>query len=201
MKTWQKVSGGLCVVALLMGVALALSYYLEPSFVTPTSHHVRSALKHMACSIVSEAARHSPRPLDLPEGDIHALYRWVMTNSNLKKEIEGRWANWSGWASLVDSVNETFWDYWDNELIYHFPSRRKDFIFELYSVGPNGKDEQGGGDDVTAGPYSSLAAHSSEFSKGLVDPDWVQAHLRELERNPEDGKIIGVDPRVLREPR
>ena len=193
MVAWKKVCLGLCVVVGLAGAVVALAFYLEPSFIEPPRVIMGFALRHVAADAVFEALRSNQRPLDLPEGDIRSFYKWVMANRDLKERVRDY-----GGDFVADPWDETFRDIWGQELVYVFPPRRQELILELFSVGPNGKDEQGQGDDVTAEPYSSLLAQSSKFSEGLVDPDWIHAHLRELQRNPEDGKIIGVPPERLR---
>jgi hypothetical protein len=39
-------------------------------------------------------------------------------------------------------------DYWGNRFIYRFPGEISGRNYDLYSVGPNGVDDGGGGDDV-----------------------------------------------------
>jgi hypothetical protein len=196
MAAWKKVCLGLCVAVGLVGAVAALVLYLESAaLTTPPRVTMRIALPDLAADVIFEALRSDQKPLDLPESDIRSFYKWVMANRFLKEKK----MPWSLWALLADPQAETFRDLWGNELVYVFPPRRKDLFFELYSVGPNGEDEQGRGDDVTAEPFSSVLLYSSKFSKGLVDPDWIHAHLRELQRNPEDRKIIGVPLEKLRE--
>jgi len=40
-------------------------------------------------------------------------------------------------------------DNWRNRLVYHFPSRISTKAYDLYSMGRNGKDDNGGKDDIT----------------------------------------------------
>jgi hypothetical protein len=40
-------------------------------------------------------------------------------------------------------------DFWNNQLIYKYPSKNPKYLFELYSVGPNGIDEHMQGDDIS----------------------------------------------------
>ena len=42
-----------------------------------------------------------------------------------------------------------FKDFWNNPLIYKYPSKNPKYLFELYSKGPNGIDEQMQGDDIS----------------------------------------------------
>lgn len=49
-----------------------------------------------------------------------------------------------------DFLAKYFYDVWGNALQYRCPARSNEAPFELYSVGPNGIDEEGIGDDVVA---------------------------------------------------
>ena len=51
-----------------------------------------------------------------------------------------------GWG--LRDVAEYFYDGWGRPYRYRFPGVCDPEIFEIYSVGPNGCDEQGQGDDV-----------------------------------------------------
>lgn len=82
--------------------------------------------------------------------------------------------------------------------MYRFPASRREWIFDLYSVGRNGADEVGGGDDITGGPEVEFEDYSYLFRGGIVDVDWVRAHLDSLERDGKH-KIIGAPPERLKE--
>jgi len=81
-----------------------------------------------------------------PQGGIRDLYRWVQSVA----ECPGEWP-------LSDPEARTFRDGWGRELVYRLPPRQDGNVFDLYSVGPNGIDEGGEGDDITAAPYNLQA--------------------------------------------
>ena len=54
-----------------------------------------------------------------------------------------------GWG--LRDVADCFYDAWGRPYRYRFPGSRDRGTFEVYSVGPNGCDEQGEGDDVWDG--------------------------------------------------
>lgn len=50
-----------------------------------------------------------------------------------------------------DSKEFNFYrDEWGQELLYNYPSKYGDQKFDLYSIGPNGIDEHGTGDDIAS---------------------------------------------------
>jgi len=134
----------------------------------------------------------SERGTALPRGDVRDLYRWVISNPYNIPEY--------AWSDLVDPRVGTFRDVWGRELVYRFPPRRRDVLFELYSVGPNGIDEGGEGDDITCGRTVAFdnPAVRSLFKDGRIDPEWFWANLDRFRRDPETLGIIGAPPERFR---
>jgi hypothetical protein len=126
----------------------------------------------------------------LPEGDIRDLYRWMLANRWIVKYHWGDKLHW-----LADPQVGTFRDGWGRELVYRFPPRRRDVLFEFYSVGPNGIDDGGGGDDVDCGRSLALADIATHYFKdGIVDTNWFWHNLGRLERDPKSRRIIAAPP-------
>ncbi len=51
-------------------------------------------------------------------------------------------------------------DIWGHPLVYRCPSNSPGHLFRLYSIGPNGVDEDGAGDDIDGAPASGAASSS-----------------------------------------
>jgi len=130
-------------------------------------------------------------PIALPRGDIRNLCEWMESREDGYTDI---------WRDRVSPLDRpVVRDAWGRPLIYRFPSLRKEGVFDLYSVGPNGVDEMGEGDDISCGGDADFAPWASRFKGGIVDVEWVRAHLGNLERDPSDRKIIGAPPERLRD--
>jgi hypothetical protein len=86
----------------------------------------------------------------LPKGDIKALEAWIdglCKDHIVKEELE----------MLLGDILKTsnaghthFIDHWGHPIVYRYPSVSPKYVFRLYSVGPNGIDEDGRGDDIDA---------------------------------------------------
>jgi len=127
------------------------------------------------------------RPLALPRGDIRDLCEWA----------EGQIGIQHSWRALTSSLErEQVVDPWGRPLVYRCPASAKERLFDLYSTGPNGVDEMGDGDDITCGPDADFGSWSQCFKGGIMDVDWVRAHLDDLKRD-RNWKIIGVPPEKL----
>ena len=148
-------------------------------------------IEHEICELAElavGAAFMSDAPLRLPEGDARDLLLWMET----QYYPQWQWAE-RGYPGIMDRQRKTFRDPWGRELVYTFPSPRPAVLFDLYSMGPNGKDEGGGGDDITCGQEANIARMRLLF-KGPIDPEWVKANLGRLERDPRDRRLIGHGP-------
>lgn len=129
------------------------------------------------------------RPLALPKGDIWDLCEWA----------EGRIGTQHSWRALMPSLRrEQVVDPWGRPLVYRFPASAKERLFDLYSTGPNGVDEMGSGDDITCGPDADFGSWLQYFKGGIIDVDWVRAHLDDLKRD-RHGKITGAPPEKLKD--
>ena len=140
----------------------------------------------LAYDVASAAVRGSTRPLALPRGDVRALRAWLESQGAAER------------ALAYQPRGEVLVDEWGRPLVYRFPSKRTEGIFDLYSVGPNGVDEMGQGDDIFPSRVASFPEWATEFRGGVVDVEWVRAHLDELKRDG-DGKIIGAPPEKLKD--
>jgi len=155
---------------------------------------LRREIEGLADIMFYEAFRND-EPLMMPTGDVRDLYAWL-TEDKRKDRPDSVWAIWQreGEPSLLDKDGATFRDIWAGQLIYRFPSNRMESLFEIYSVGPNGVDEGGAGDDISCGSRADFRSHVDFFDKGVVEPGWVRANLGRLDRNPHDRSIHGVAP-------
>ena len=139
--------------------------------------------------IARQVIVYEDKPLALPRGDIRALCKWV----------EGREGIWHAWRWRTSNLeHEQVVDPWGRPLVYRFPASTKEKMFDLYSTGPNGVDEMGGGDDITCGPDADFGSWSQYFKGGIIDVDWVRAHLDDLKRD-RNRKIIGAPPEKLKD--
>lgn len=189
-KWLQRSLGVVLVVAVLGAAALLWQDYLERA---DLGRITGDWLRQLSLGVRVQALSGTGPPLNLPRGNIRDLYRWIQAREQVS--VPPRRLPYIGGRD--DEVG-TFRDVWGNELMWRFPSTSKEVIYDLYSVGPNGKDEGGTGDDVSRRDRAMLAAWREEFEGGIVDPDWVRAHLGDLKRAPS-GKIIGAPPERLKE--
>jgi hypothetical protein len=128
-------------------------------------------------------------PLSFPDGDIRSLYVWLTLPEAMEaKFLQRDWKDEAG-GVLIDA--------WRRPLVYRFPSLRKECMFDLYSVGPNGIDERGEGDDIEVPEETTFSAWADCFKGGIVDMDWIIAHWAELKRDPVSRKPIGAPPERL----
>ena len=108
---------------------------------------------------------------DLPQGDVQALDGWfnrkMAEDGLLRVDIETellvryapQWVQKDGSISLADA--------WRRKLVYQCPAEDPRYVARLYSVGPNGVDENGGGDDIDA---SILAAELPAARQSASSP-------------------------------
>lgn len=176
--------GGLCVMLYLHCVR---SPHMEAIYTT------KSEVVRLVCTVARETLYDGKpeRPLQLPRGDVKSLYAWLQkrceTYTASRRTIR--------WGRLVDNKAGSFKDIWGRELVYRFPSERRHCMFDLYSMGPNGVDENGQGDDIASEQFTEFAYWSDLFTDGMIDSEWVRANLDQLQRDPGSGKIIGVPAR------
>ena len=146
------------------------------------SEFMKKTLQRTAKMLCAQAANFSydyePAAVRLPKGNTKALYAWVMQTLPGAGVQPGH-----VFGTLVDRQGETLRDEWGHELVYRFPAKRPEAIFDLYSVGPNGVDESGGlgdsfevpegqanpyGDDVTCVPAADWHLWVPAFDEGAV---------------------------------
>ena len=131
-------------------------------------------------------------PYSFPSGDIHSFYEWMAdpaTRDKIWDDIPAEWC---------DSDRQVFVDWRGNPLVYRFPSIRANAMFDLYSVGPNGIDEMGSGDDVMQGVVAEFRVWSDAFAGGVTDVRWILTNLGQLRRDAS-GRIIGAPPEKLKD--
>jgi len=68
-----------------------------------------------------------------------------------------------------------FFDAWKKPFQYRFPGRHNIDLFEIYSVGPNGVDEGGGGDDL--GDWEQ-PSHNRGFVFKEMTMDWHEGRAK-----------------------
>ena len=162
MKHWKLALA--CVIAAI-AVVLAVAWMSQMlSYGHTRSEWTGTFLTRMAQEIMLEGTSHyrpTDPPLSLPTGDVRALYRWCEKRGRLYGGI-------SHWLPFADEKEGTFRDYWGHELVYRFPSARPEAVFDLYSVGPNGIDESGKGDDITCGRAADYAMYSDRISGNSI---------------------------------
>ncbi|MCX5670051.1 MAG: type II secretion system protein GspG [Planctomycetota bacterium] len=133
---------------------------------------------------VLKGAHDDASPLAFPSGDIRSLYRWMSENAIIWRNLPDEWK---------DPARGVFVDRWGNALVYRFPSARREAMFDLYSAGPDGIDENGLGDDVSCPERTEFRAHLGCFAERKVDIDWIRSHFGKLQLDAK-GEIIGVPP-------
>jgi hypothetical protein len=145
---------------------------------------------HLVLIVANRGVFHEKTPLSFPAGDIRDLYAWLnQPGTPEAKQLNRDWK---------DEVGGVLIDAWRRPLVYRFPSLRKECMFDLYSVGPNGIDERGEGDDIEVPEETTFSAWADCFKGGIVDVDWITAHWGELKRDPVSRKPIGAPPERLR---
>ena len=75
-------------------------------------------------------------------------------------------------------------DTWGNRLKYSCPAKDVKLVFRLYSTGPNGIDENGGGDDIDGSrTYKSLSGYFTDDSFDGNTYRKYRDHLKIIRRN------------------
>jgi len=193
------VIGGLAIAGLLAaGIIAGIAVAIHSCEISEARTRQYNKMAKVAMLAMCEGVAMSSQGVSLPKGDVRDLYRW-MTSSRYIMRYE--WP-YGPRADISDTEVGTFRDSWGHELVYRFPPRRKDILFELYSVGPNGIDEDGQGDDITTAKVVAFENHAvkSLFKDGIVDPKWFWQNLERLERDPKTACIIGAPPEQFRNP-
>jgi hypothetical protein len=170
----------LALVGAAVAVVTCLAHLEDVGKANVTGNEVRK----LGSRIVTFMFMEDP-PLSKPrEENARALYAWLMAPP--------RGEDWFGGepAWPFDNVVGTLRDSWGRELVFRCPSRRKEAIFDLYSVGPNGIDEQGNGDDITCGTSADFEACRSLFKNGLIDLGYVRSHMDDLKRDSQG--VVGT---------
>jgi hypothetical protein len=142
----------------------------------------RETLRHLGGNAVDVglAAEYGTPVLAFPRSsDVRALYGWV---KRVALVFEDDWKE----GRPVDA--------WGQVLKYRFPSRRPEQFFELYSVGPNGIDEAGDGDDIRAGQALEFRHYREHFENpDIVNAEWLERNYGHLVWGSR-GKIVPYGP-------
>ncbi|MFO8013592.1 MAG: hypothetical protein R6X20_09845 [Phycisphaerae bacterium] len=124
--------------------------------------------------------------LSFPKGNFADFMKWWSNTSYTTLFYHG--------DLNADELLRLHRDRWGRSPVYRFPPEDKDLIFELYSKGPNGRDERRGGDDIDGSP--TFAENSYLFVNGVTDGEWIHKHIGQLQMLP-GGKIPGAPPARL----
>jgi hypothetical protein len=88
-----------------------------------------------------------------PSGGVDALEEWL--NERCENSVDTRTyvtkVFMDGTSAIVRTSEDghlQLIDAWGHSLVYKYPSGMPGHLFRLYSVGPNGIDEDGKGDDI-----------------------------------------------------
>lgn len=114
-------------------------------------------LVHVGNAVAMYGLFFSDKPWSFAEGDTSALEAWIRADRRLRKAI---------YVRGVDEDPGPLMDAWGQPLVYRYPARRQELVFELYSVGPNGVDQQGEGDDI---PCGADAMRETWSKSGVLD--------------------------------
>jgi len=92
----------------------------------------------------------------LPRGDRRELEMWLEDKWNdpdNRPEMKGLFLERRvAIMKVSDEGHVELRDTWGHLIIYQYPSEDARYMYRLYSVGPNGIDEGGGGDDIDVSP-------------------------------------------------
>lgn len=183
-RTWLGV--GMALLCMLLVVGSVYVWVMRKRYaVSNTEREVRT----LANIVAVQTLFGEKRPLALPCGDVRNLYEWIMARENAAEFVRDFVDR-----NIIVRNHQTFRDIWGNELVYRFPASRDIAIFDLYSLGPNSEDEEGGGDDIDCGSGADFATWRGAFSDGRIDPQWIRANIGRIQRSPRGGKIIGAPP-------
>jgi len=152
----------------------------------------RETVLTLAVLACEKALFHDKSPYSFPFGDTRSFYKWMADPATRDKVWDHIPTEW------CDPGRQVFVDWRGNPLVYRFPSNCANAMFDLYSVGPNGVDEMGSGDDMMADLVTELGRWSNTFAGGVADVKWILANRGHLRRDAT-GSIIGAPPEKLRD--
>jgi len=178
----------MCAVLLAGGVLVCLCWLGQSRALSHKDVVTRVEL-YKCADIVSDAGIYGEErdgsAMLFPRGATSALCSWLRTKH---PESYARLVVLQIWRQTGD---DKLHDLFGNELVYRFPSRRKEAMFDLYGVGRNGVDDEGEGDDILCGPLSDFAPHVPWVFKSDVDREWLLANYGRLRMI--DGVIVPQD--------
>jgi hypothetical protein len=174
-----KVVGVLAVVGvpLSVGFVVVRDLIREGGVGTPRTFETRNTVRKLALECMIEGVNfgNPEEPIGLPRSDIRGLYRWFQEQDEGKPPVYRRYLSLG-----ADDREGTFRDAWGRELVYRFPSRRPQTVFELYSMGRNGVDDSGEGDDVTCGGKADFENWHSDLNWSVPDQRLVHTGDRSM---------------------
>ena len=129
---------------------------------------VRRDLLFLGSFVMSKILFDEVHPFAVPEGNVTSLEAWL-EQQRASYRARGEAHEDAFWALLHvkrklawDAESSAFRlvDRWGKRLVYLGPAEDPALVFTLYSVGKNGRDEHGKGDDVDASqPYARYRGH------------------------------------------
>ena len=124
-------------------LALVLTTPRRVMLVQLTEDRVAQGLHHLRIVLLMHGA---------PEGDRRALETWLTAKckdpATSYFELYISRAEGLGVLRLTDEGHVDLRDRWGHPLVYENPSADTRYVYRLYSIGPNGVDEGGSGDDI-----------------------------------------------------
>jgi hypothetical protein len=134
---------------------------------------------------IADAVLHRDAVLEFPASGVENLYAWFDSPERRRS---------LGYVEqhALDADRRVFRDRWGRALVYRFPAADKDRIYDLYSVGPNGIDEGGGGDDIRGSLLDTYQHYRARLSDGRVNREWLLENYGRL-RYDWFGRLV-VDP-------
>lgn len=145
------------------GVRVCYSLGSARANMPPLSFCARGFLRALSVSAAAVGVCHLSSPIDGKERTF-ARSRSAATISVIGDALvafekeSGQLPNAAEWPDALVVKSNSVLDGWGRPLAYRTDSRTPGFSFQLYSIGENGIDEQGGGDDINYGSVANLRA-------------------------------------------
>ena len=158
----------LCLIP-VVGLVVVILYFSLPALPFGHPMHPR-ALRKLQWLMLEDVTLSVYMPdeaevFQLVEGDVLALERWLAGKHDewlAFDESGDQFYSWLGRAAAVvkrePSGEFHLVDAWGHRLVYRCPHPNPAYVWQLYSIGPNGIDEGGQGDDIEKPvPYKSIS--------------------------------------------
>jgi len=163
----------LCSIAVVIAVVVLLDFFcraveLHHAVELPALEAIENRMRDDIYQTFRER-----KVFQLIEGDVLALEQWLARKYDervARGESCRSFLDWLGWAEYVikkgSSGEFRLVDSWGQRLVYRCPHDNPALVCQLYSIGANGIDEGGKGDDIDR----SLAYKTISF--WFEDPDF-----------------------------